>query len=273
MPQEIKNFGDLTVCVARPAAPSGKPPVLLIHGMFAGAWAWEKYQPYLAQCGYESHAINLRGHSGSRPVRDIGRASLMDYVADACEVADALNNPIVMGHSMGGLIAQKLAETGKCRAMVLIASAAPRWIPLVSWPLLKKLGKRLRALLLSESVPPDRKDADLLVFNRTPPAERERIFALMPADSGRVGLQLSIGAIAVRESRITAPVLVMAGRDDKLVAPRVARALARKYGAELREYAGFAHNILAEPGWEGPCADAVAWMDRVCAGDLAGKCA
>jgi pimeloyl-ACP methyl ester carboxylesterase len=268
---EIKYFSNLTVCVARPETPRGKPPVLLIHGMFAGAWAWEKYQPYLAQHGYESYAINLRGRDGSRPVQDIGQTSLMDYVADAAEVATALNNPIVMGHSMGGLVAQKLAEAGKCRAMILIASAAPRGIPLASWLLIKNQAKRLRALLLSEALPPDRKEADLLVFNRTPPDDSDRSFALMSTDSGRVGRQLSIGVIAVQESRIKAPVLVMTGLDDRLVPPRVARALARKYRAELREYAGLAHNILAEPGWERPCADAVAWMDRVCSVDLSGK--
>ena len=85
-------------------------------------------------------------------------------------------------------------------------------------------------------------------------------------ESGRAGLQLSFGAIEVQESRVTAPVLVMTGLDDKLVVPRVARALARKYSAPLREYSSFAHNIMTEPGWEGPCADAVEWMDQVAHG-------
>jgi pimeloyl-ACP methyl ester carboxylesterase len=55
--------------------------------------------------------MNLRGHHGSRPVRDIGKVSLTDYVADALEVAAALKNPIVIGHSMGGLIAQKVGRS------------------------------------------------------------------------------------------------------------------------------------------------------------------
>jgi cephalosporin-C deacetylase-like acetyl esterase len=83
------------------------------------------------------------------------------------------------------------------------------------------------------------------------------------AESGHTRLRLSLGAIAVRESRITAPVLVMTGLDDKLVVPRVAWALARKYSAPLRDYRSFAHHIMAEPGWEGPCADAIEWMDWV----------
>ena len=168
MAPNINRVGDLTVFVERPASPKGKPPVLLIHGMFGGAWLWEKYQAYLARSGYESHAMNLRGHHGSRPVRDIGKVSLDDYVADALEVAAALKNPIVMGHSMGGLIAQKVAEAGGCRAAVLIASAPPRWITAASWLLLRRQLKNARALILSEALTPDRDDADFLVFNRTP---------------------------------------------------------------------------------------------------------
>ena len=266
MAPQINRVGDLTIFVERPASPKGKPPVLLIHGMFLGAWYWEKYQGYLAQSGYESHAMNLRGHHGSRPVRDIGKVSLDDYVADALEVAATLKDPIVMGHSMGGLIAQKVAETGKCCAAVLIASAPPRWIPLANWLLLITQSKHARALILSEALIPDRNDADVLAFNRTPLSDRDQFFARMVAESGRVGLQLSFGAIAVHESRVTVPVLVMTGLDDKFVVPRVARALARKYSAQLLEYQSFAHNIMTEPGWEGPCAGAVEWMDRVAHG-------
>lgn len=119
MAPHINRVGDLTIAVERPATPAGKPPVLLIQ-MFGSAWYWEGYQRCLADHGYESHAVNLRGHHGSRPVRDIGKVHLREYVDDALEVAHSLGNPIVIGHSMGGLIAQKVAEAGACRALVLM---------------------------------------------------------------------------------------------------------------------------------------------------------
>ena len=266
MAPQMNRVGDLTVFVERPASPNGNPPVLLIHGMFGGEWYWEKYQAFLGQRGYESHAMNLRGHHGSRPVRDIGKVSLGDYVADALEVTAALKNPIVIGHSMGGLIAQKVAETGKCRATVLIASAPPRWIPLASWLLLRKQVKYARALIMSEALMPDRNDVDDLMFNRTPLPDRDQFFPLLVAESGHAALQLSVGAIAVHELRVTAPVMVMTGLDDQFIVPRVARALARKYRAPLHEYKNFAHHLMTEPGWEGPCADVVEWMDRVARG-------
>lgn len=231
--------------------------------MFGGAWYWENYQSLLARHGYESHAVNLRGHHGSRPVGDIGKVSLREYIADAMEVARSLKNPIVIGHSMGGLIAQKVAEAGACRALVLIASAPPRWIPVASWLLIKRQVKFARALLLFEALMPDRDDADALMFNRTPVPDREKFFPRLVPESGRAGFQLSFGIVDVHESRLTAPTLVMTGLDDQFVVPRVARALSRKYKAPLREYQSFAHHIITEPGWEAPCGDVVQWLDQV----------
>ena len=255
------RVGDLTVSVVKPATPSRRPPVLLVHGMFGGAWMWERYQELLARHGYESHALDLRGHHQSRPVSGIGAVPVSAYVEDALEVARRLELPFVIGHSMGGLIAQKVAEAGACRALVLAAAAPPRWIPVVSWLLLRKQLKYLRAILTHQPLLPDRPDADALMFNRTPREQANLEYVRLVPESGRAAFDLSVGTVAVREARVTCPVLVIAGRDDRFVVPRVARALAAKYNAELRLYDSFAHHIISEPGWEGPAAEVVEWMD------------
>jgi pimeloyl-ACP methyl ester carboxylesterase len=262
MAPQITRVGELTVAVERPANRSTRPPVLLIHGMFGGAWYWEGYQAFLAKHGYESHALNLRGHHGSRPVVDIGKVPLEAYVEDALQVAATLRNPLVIGHSMGGLIAQKVAEAGACRALVLLASAPPRWIPVVTWLLLRKELKYATELLLHRPLLPDRGDADDLMFNRTPLAERGPFYERLIPESGRAGFDMAFGVVGVNASRVTAPVLVVTGTDDKFVAPRVARALAAKYRAPLKRYESFAHHIMGEPGWERPAADIVAWLNQ-----------
>ena len=48
MAPQNTNVGNLVVAVERPASPTHKPPVLLIHGMFGGAWYWAGYQALLA---------------------------------------------------------------------------------------------------------------------------------------------------------------------------------------------------------------------------------
>ncbi len=256
------HVGNLTVQVVRPAAGSKRPEVLLIHGLCGGAWQWDGYQALLARHGYASHALNLRGHHDSRAVPDIGRVSILDYVDDALEVARRLDRPIVVGHSMGGLVAQKVAEAGACRALVLVTPAPPRWIPIASWPLVRRQLRYMPTLFRQRPLLMRRGDADALIFNRTPRDAASLFYSRMVPDSGRAGLEMSAGTVAVRESRVTAPVLVMVGLDDRFIVPRVARAVARKYRAELRTYHAFGHLITTEPGWEGPAAEMVEWLDQ-----------
>jgi pimeloyl-ACP methyl ester carboxylesterase len=248
--------------VRRPSTPTKRPAVLLVHGLCGGAWMWENYQARLAAAGYESHAIDLRGHHGSRPVQDIGKVSINDYVEDALTAAQPLDNPIVIGHSMGGLVAQKVAEAGACRALVLISSAPPRWIPIVSWTLLLRQLKHMHELVLRHPVFPGRAEADVLMFNRTPLADRDAQYARLVPDSGRAGFEISFGGIDVQEQRVTPPTLVVTGLDDQFVVPRVARALARKYRATLKEFPTHAHHIITEPGWEKPCDEIILWMNE-----------
>ena len=254
---------DLKAIVRRPSAATTRPPVLLIHGLCGGAWMWENYQARLAAAGYESHALELRGRHGSRPVPDIGKVSINDYVEDALTIARYHDdNMIVIGHSMGGLIAQKVAEAGACRALVLISAAPPRWIPIASWTLLLKQIKHLHELVLRRPLIPSRADADVLMFNRTPLADRDAQYARLVPDSGRAGFEISIGSIDVQEQRVTAPTLVVTGLDDQFVVPRVARALSRKYRATLEEFPTHAHHIITEPGWEKPCDEIILWMNE-----------
>ena len=120
----------------------------------------------------------------------------------------------------------------------------------------------MRPLLLNEPLVANRRDADALMFNRTPLSDRNAFFSRLVPESGRSGCEISFGVIAVDASRVTTPVLVVSGRDDHFVALRVARAIARKYRARLLTYDSFGHHIMSEPGWEGPATDVVNWMDE-----------
>ena len=87
---------------------------------------------------------------------------------DALEVARALGNPVVIGHSMGGLLAQKMAEAGAVRAAVLLCAAPPRGILVTSPSLIGRQLKHMPAMLGSRPLTASRGDCDWLMFNRTP---------------------------------------------------------------------------------------------------------
>lgn len=251
--------GKIAATVADAAGDEG-PPLLLIHGMFGGAWQFAEWQRRLAERGRSSVAIDLRGHGESGGGADIGRVSLDDYANDALGVARELQTPEVVGHSMGGLITQKLAEEGAVRSAVLLCSAPPRWISALGAGLLVRMAKYAPQLLFSRPLLPLRSDADALFLECIPPAERDAIFARIQPESGRAARELALGAMAVDARRVSCPVLSIGAANDRFVPPRVARAIARKYDAEYREYAGHGHYIVGEPGWERVADDVVAWL-------------
>lgn len=259
-----------------------RDPVLFIHGMFGGAWQFAEWQRRFAALGHPSLAIDLRGHHGSRPVADIGHVSMVEYVDDAIAAAremaanpgqpagerahdavtalHAMGMPVVVGHSMGGLIAQKLAEAGVVSAAVLLCAGPPRGISVASVRLLIRQTRHAPAILFSRPLIPDRADAEALFLNHIPLAERDALLERMVPESGRAGRELSLGSVAVNARSVHCPVLSAGARDDRFLLPRIARAIARKYDCDYREYARHGHYIVGEPGWETVADDVASWI-------------
>ena len=100
-------------------------PILMQHGMWHGAWCWAEWQGLLAQQGWESHAISLPGHGASPSQKSVRFSTMGDYLKVLKQEVDRLpRKPILMGHSMGGALAQwylkKVADD--LPAVVLVAS-------------------------------------------------------------------------------------------------------------------------------------------------------
>ena len=93
----------LEVLSQQPLQALSKSPVLLVHGAWHGAWCWKMHlADYLAQQGFQVHAISLRGHGNSEGRQRLRCSGVADYVDDVAQVARQLSAPpIVIGHSMG----------------------------------------------------------------------------------------------------------------------------------------------------------------------------
>jgi pimeloyl-ACP methyl ester carboxylesterase len=108
------------------SAPKSTPP-LFVHGAWHSAWCWdENFLPYFAAHGYAAHALSLRGHGASEGRSRLRWASLADYAEDVDSVAATLPAPpVVVGHSMGGMVVQHYLAAHRAPAAVLLASAPP----------------------------------------------------------------------------------------------------------------------------------------------------
>lgn len=102
-----------------------RPPLILVHGAANSARVWAFWQHELARRGWPSHALDLRGHGQSAPV-DLGTARMADYADDVIALARTLRQPpVLVGWSMGGLVAMMAATACNARAWVGLAPSTP----------------------------------------------------------------------------------------------------------------------------------------------------
>lgn len=257
------DIGVLKILKADPGQKPGRLPLLFVHGMWEGAWFWKGYLDFFSSRGYACYALNLRGHDGSKPASDIGKVSIRDYIADVRAVAERLDNPVLIGHSMGGLLVQKLAELLNPPAIVAITPAAPRGIfALKTWPVIQAALRHSPEIFLRRPLMPGKSEMKRLELHRLPPDEQDRVYDRQVPESGRQTFEIAVKGLPVDASKVRCPVLVIGATEDRITSAKMVRKIARKYDADYMEYSRFAHMIVLEPGWERVAEDIAIWLER-----------
>lgn len=107
--------------------PDEKDIILFVHGAWHGKWCWEEYfVKYFSDRGYNTVVFDLPGHDKPGKVKGINRYSIRNYFAALRREVEKLSSPpIIIAHSMGGLILQKFLETGICEKAIYLASVPP----------------------------------------------------------------------------------------------------------------------------------------------------
>jgi pimeloyl-ACP methyl ester carboxylesterase len=247
---------------ARGAADRG--PLVLLHGLWGGAWIFQDWLEPAADRGWDVWAVSLRGREGSRPVEDLGKVSLQDFARDLQDALAGIGPAAVVGYSMGGLILQMVAADASSRHLVrsavLLCSLAPRGVAGLSGPVLRRSWRYIPAMIGSRPMLPNRADAGEMLLNAMPPAERDRRYPSFIADSGRASRQIALGSVAVDPAGITCPVLVVSAEHDRISPPSIHPKLVSRYAAAYLPIASHAHLVTIEPGWQAVCA---AVLDRL----------
>ncbi len=122
---------NLEILKALPSAPSAKPPLLFLHGAFSGAWVWaEHVLGFMADRGYAAYALSFRGHGRSEGRGDLDRHGLADYADDVRTAIRSIGGrpPVLVGHSMGGLVAQRCLGQEQLAGVALMAPVPPEGV-------------------------------------------------------------------------------------------------------------------------------------------------
>lgn len=248
------------------------PIVVMIHGMWGGPWYWEPYRRLFESAGYRCIAVTLPHHDANgrvTPDPKLGTTSLLDYAAAIERDLDALDEkPILVGHSMGGLLAQMLAARGRAEALVLLTPAAPAGVLALTpsvirsfWSITSRWGFWKKPTLQTFD------EAVYSMLHLVPPAGRRAIYDRFVHESGRATFETGYWlldrrhASSVDASKVTCPVLVVAGAQDRITPASVVRKVAKRYAASYREFADHAHWVVGEPGWEDVAGFVLQWLE------------
>lgn len=257
----------LEVITREPAVDAQPTPVLFVHGMWHAAWCWsEHFLPYFAQHGYKSHALSLRGHGASEGRERLRWTPLAGFVSDVTQVVDQLESPpVLVGHSMGGMVVQKYLESRQAPAAVLLASAPPKG--LISSTL--RIARRHPLTFLKVSL------TFSLIHNvKTPELYKEAFYsasitgkeltayhARLQDESFRAYTDM-VALNLPQPEKVNAPMLVLGATDDNLITPSEVEATAKAYNTRAEFFPDMGHAMMLDIGWQAVADRILDWLNE-----------
>lgn len=249
----------------QPERRSRKPPLLLVHGALTGSWIWTEIAAYLAERGWEAHAMNLRGHFTS-DVADLAETSMRDYADDVGVALRHIGRPaILIGWGIGALAALMHAERHRVLGLILLAPSPPaaalprgpedhelRAVPTVYdavWWGLTGSREELRGRMPDMADDEIEKMSQLLIGAReSGRARRERMLGV-PIDTGRLA---------------EVPSLVIGAGLDEVIHPNEARRTADLIGAGYAEFSAASHYglVMGTRSWPEVAQAMHGWLEE-----------
>lgn len=266
----LKTLDGLTLLV-RQTAPAGLVPrrtLVIVHGAGEHSQRYEHWARLLAQHQWRVISLDHRGYglSGGLP----GHVDRFDqYLADLDQVRETLQIPpetIFFGHSLGGLIATRFAQTrpGVLAGLVLSCPLLGLQLRIPAWK--RTLGRictlfaprtRFQTTIRSEQLTSD------------PAARRTREADPLRCRSVTANWYFQVLDAIVEawsdSKNVNLPVLLLQGDRDEVVNPEAATQWWVSLPAPdktLRILAGHLHELLNEPDWNHTARGILTWMDQ-----------
>ncbi|MGE3475869.1 MAG: alpha/beta fold hydrolase [Rhodospirillaceae bacterium] len=235
---------------------SGDAPAsaLFVHGGFHGAWCWSQTLAFLAARNAAGAAIDLRGHGGLPQDGSFLSAGVDVMTQDVLEAMRKVSAPILVGHSLGALIAMKAATQVPLRGLILLAPAAPSGVtqghPLPRFP----AGHAVQ--------PPARARARKWFMAGAAAPEMTSYLAQLCPESPALLNECFHDGVTIERAALSCPILCLSGaKDDSPLHPRGQdRLVAAHYGAALKIIEPSGHCLMLDDGWRETAAAIHTWM-------------
>nr|WP_135212040.1 alpha/beta fold hydrolase [Vitreimonas flagellata] len=246
-------------------------PVVFVHGAFCGGWAFDAFREPFEAAGFETHAPNLPHHERGADLEQLAQAGLKEYSKSIVHYLHGLRAPpVLVGHSLGGLVSQMAAMHAPVAGLVLLAPSAPWGVMPTT---LEEHGSQFGLSLLGDywrrPIPPDYRVARNATLDRLERDDARRVFARFVPESGRAIREAvqwwSDHSMAAQAPvyRIAAPVLGLAGGRDRVNPSSTVRRLISRFPgsqAHFHEFPEMSHWLVGEPEAPEVAAMTLQWL-------------
>jgi pimeloyl-ACP methyl ester carboxylesterase len=253
------------------------PNVVFITGAFVSNRCWDQWKTYFENKGYNCLAPAWPNKEGepwklrnNQPNPEIASIRLNDVIEHYSKIIQALpEKPILIGHSLGGLITQILLERGLALAGVAVHSVAPQGIIPTQFSFYRSTWKALgfftstkKAYLMSF------KDWQYAFTNGMPLKEQQAAYELITIPESKLGLRDGLTSVAkVDFNKARGPLLILAGDQDHCIPEALNLRNFNKYknNPSVTDYKllpGRNHFVLGQPTWQEDADYILGWLDK-----------
>lgn len=248
--------------------------IVFVHGMFQNPKSWGQWVSYFGARGYQCLAPAWPLHDGepamlrANPPDGLGEFDLKGVLSSVEQVLLDLDAPIVIGHSVGGLVAQIMLNRGLAGTAVAISPVAPNAMVDLDWDFIKNSATIANPLKGNAPVEMDAKTFHEVFANTLNEAEATAAFEQFATHDSRNVLRSCLGPDGhVDFERDHGPLLLIGAEKDRIIPAHLVEKNAEAYedsagSVSHREFPGRSHYICGEPGWEEVAAHIAHWLEE-----------
>jgi pimeloyl-ACP methyl ester carboxylesterase len=250
--------------------------IILIHGLFVNNKSWAAWKQYFEAKGYTVHTPANPGHEGNpSDLRtnihpQLTQTGFEDVVNNIVKLIDTLpEKPIVVGHSLAGLVVLKLIEMGKAVAGVSIDGAPPKNV-FAPFSTVKIVYPVVDFFKGNSPFLGSRDWYKRAFFNNMSQADADKAYdEVAVPESRKIARDTLLKSFAkVDFGKAHQPLLFIAGEQDTIFSPELIKKIAGRYKdtnsvVDYKEFEGRSHFIAGQKGWEEVAGYVANWIGKL----------